>query len=52
MKRLFSAFCGALAMMALVFSASAALAESKGKIYCCAHCARQEGVRGVKDRAA
>ena len=26
-------------------------AESKGKIYCCAHCAKQEGVRGVDDRA-
>ena len=33
MKRLFSAFCGALAMLALVFSASMALAQSKGKIY-------------------
>jgi hypothetical protein len=25
--------------------------ESKGKIYCCAHCAKQEGVKGVDDRA-
>jgi len=25
--------------------------ESKGKIYCCAHCARLEGVKGVDDRA-
>jgi len=33
MKRLFSALCGALAMVALVFSASAAWAQSKGKIY-------------------
>ena len=24
--------------------------ESKGKIYCCAHCAKQEGVKGVDDR--
>jgi hypothetical protein len=26
--------------------------EAKGKIFCCAHCAKQEGVKGVKDRAA
>ena len=26
--------------------------EAKGKIYCCAHCAKHEGVKGVKDRAA
>ena len=26
--------------------------EAKGKMYCCAHCARHEGVRGIKDRAA
>src|SRR5438105_10480303 len=26
--------------------------EAKGYVYCCAHCARHEGVRGVKDRAA
>ena len=25
--------------------------ESKGKIYCCAHCAKQERVKGVDDRA-
>ena len=25
--------------------------ESKGKIYCCAHCARLAGVKGVDDRA-
>ena len=25
--------------------------ESKGKIYCCAHCAKLEGVKGVDDRA-
>jgi hypothetical protein len=23
-----------------------------GKIFCCAHCAKQEGVKGIKDRAA
>jgi hypothetical protein len=26
--------------------------EAHGKIYCCAHCAKQSGVKGVKDRAA
>jgi hypothetical protein len=26
--------------------------EAHGKMYCCAHCARHEGVKGVKDRAA
>ena len=26
--------------------------EAHGKIYCCAHCARHEGVKGVSDRAA
>jgi len=25
-------------------------AEGNGKIYCCAHCARQSGVTGVDDR--
>lgn len=25
--------------------------ENAGVMYCCAHCARQEGVRGVDDRA-
>lgn len=25
--------------------------ESKGKIYCCAHCAKKAGVQGVDDRA-
>ena len=25
--------------------------ELKGKIYCCAHCAKQAGVKGVDDRA-
>ena len=25
--------------------------ESKGKIYCCAHCAKKAGVKGVDDRA-
>jgi hypothetical protein len=25
--------------------------ESRGKMYCCAHCARHEGVEGVSDRA-
>ena len=25
--------------------------EQRGVIYCCANCARQEGVRGVADRA-
>jgi nitrite reductase/ring-hydroxylating ferredoxin subunit len=25
--------------------------ESKGKIYCCAHCAKKAGVTGVDDRA-
>ena len=24
--------------------------ESNGTIYCCAHCAKQKGVRGVDDR--
>jgi Rieske Fe-S protein len=26
-------------------------AEADGKFFCCAHCAKQEGVRGVDDRA-
>jgi len=26
--------------------------EAAGKIYCCAHCAKHEGVQGVTDRAA
>jgi hypothetical protein len=26
--------------------------EAKGKIFCCGHCAKQEGVKGIKDRAA
>ena len=26
-------------------------AESDGKFYCCAHCAKKAGVRGVDDRA-
>jgi len=26
--------------------------EAGGKVYCCAHCARQAGVTGVSDRAA
>jgi hypothetical protein len=26
--------------------------EAAGQIYCCAHCARQEGVHGISDRAA
>ena len=26
--------------------------EAAGKTYCCAHCARHEGVKGVADRAA
>lgn len=26
--------------------------ESEGKMYCCASCARQVGVKGVADRAA
>ena len=26
--------------------------EAKGKIFCCAYCAKQSGVKGVKDRAA
>jgi hypothetical protein len=26
--------------------------EAHDKIFCCAHCAKQEGVKGVKDRAA
>ena len=26
--------------------------EAKGKIYCCAHCAKHDGARGVSDRAA
>ena len=25
--------------------------EKDGKFYCCAHCASQEGVKGLKDRA-
>jgi len=24
--------------------------EANGKLYCCAHCARHEGVKGVADR--
>jgi Rieske Fe-S protein len=24
--------------------------EARGTMYCCAHCAKQEGVRGVDDR--
>jgi hypothetical protein len=26
--------------------------EAGGAIYCCAHCAKHSGVRGVSDRAA
>jgi hypothetical protein len=26
--------------------------EAGGKIFCCAHCAKHEGVEGVSDRAA
>ncbi len=26
--------------------------ESDGSMFCCAHCAKEEGVRGVQDRAA
>ena len=26
--------------------------EAKGKMYCCAHCAKHDGVKGVNDRAA
>jgi hypothetical protein len=26
--------------------------EAKGNIYCCAHCAKSEGIHGVSDRAA
>jgi hypothetical protein len=26
--------------------------EARGKVYCCAHCAKASGVKGVKDRAA
>lgn len=26
--------------------------ESKGKMFCCAHCAKQLGVQGIVDRAA
>ena len=26
--------------------------EAQNKIYCCAHCARHSGVKGVSDRAA
>ena len=26
--------------------------EAKGQTICCAHCAKQEGVSGMKDRAA
>jgi hypothetical protein len=26
--------------------------EAKGRIFCCGHCAKQEGVKGIKDRAA
>ena len=25
-------------------------AEAEGKFFCCAHCAKQEGVRGLDDR--
>lgn len=24
--------------------------EAKGKFYCCAHCAREEKIRGIEDR--
>jgi hypothetical protein len=26
--------------------------EAEGTVYCCAHCAKQSGVKGVNDRAA
>jgi hypothetical protein len=26
--------------------------EAQGKVYCCAHCARHSGAKGVSDRAA
>ena len=26
--------------------------EAAGKIFCCAHCAKHEGIKGLKDRAA
>ena len=26
--------------------------EARGRIYCCAHCAKHEGVSGLADRAA
>lgn len=26
--------------------------EARGQYYCCAHCAKQKGVKGIKDRAA
>jgi len=26
--------------------------EAKGKIFCCAHCAKHEGIKGLNDRAA
>ena len=26
--------------------------EAQGRIYCCAHCAKQSGVKGMADRAA
>jgi hypothetical protein len=26
--------------------------EAKGKMYCCANCAKLEGVKGISDRAA
>ena len=26
--------------------------EAKGNMYCCAHCAKSEGIHGVSDRAA
>ncbi len=26
--------------------------EAKGKTFCCAHCAKQSGISGMKDRAA
>ena len=26
--------------------------EAGGKVYCCAHCAKQEGAAGISDRAA
>ena len=52
MSRVFTTIILALAV--ILPAAGPAYAQSKGggKMYCCAHCAKHEGVKGVNDRAA